>query len=184
MEKRKKWPAVFLDRDGVISRDRADYVKCWAEFEFLPGALEALRLLAQMRYRVVIVTNQSAIGRGLVSQITVDEIHQRMLEAITKAGGRIDAVYYCPHAPDAGCDCRKPNPGLIIRAAEELDLALSASWLIGDSVRDIEAALAAKVKAILVRTGHGIGASRALSGSEPVVVRDDILAAVHYIRMV
>ena len=150
-----KKPAIFLDRDGVINRDRPDYVKSWAEFEFLPGVLEALRQLAATPYAIVVVTNQSAIGKGLVSQAAVDGIHNQMLAAVDEAGGRIDALYYCPHHPQAGCDCRKPRPGLLMQAAGDLGLDLSQSWLIGDSLRDLQCAVAAGVRPILVRTGHG-----------------------------
>ena len=129
--------AVFLDRDGVINRDRSDYVKTWEEFEFLPGVLEAFRLLAPSPHRVVVVSNQSAIGRGLVSRETVEEIHARMTEAVRRGGGRIDAVFYCPHRPDEDCLCRKPRPGLLLQAARELDIDLPASWLIGDDRRDL-----------------------------------------------
>lgn len=152
-------PAVFLDRDGVINRDRSDYVKAWSEFEFLPGVLEALHRLARLPYVVVVLSNQSAIGQGLVSQAVIDDIHARMQAAIQRAGGRVDAVYYCPHHPNANCDCRKPRPGLLLRAAHELDLDLSASWLIGDDLRDLQAAVVAGVQPILVRTGHGGGVS-------------------------
>jgi D-glycero-D-manno-heptose 1,7-bisphosphate phosphatase len=148
-------PAVFLDRDGVINRDRPDYVKSWEEFEFLPGVLEAFHLLAPGPHRIIVVSNQSAIGRGLVSRETVDKIHARMTEAVRRGGGRIDAVYYCPHRPDADCLCRKPRPGLLLRAARELDIDLPVSWLIGDDLRDLESAVAAGIRPVLVRTGHG-----------------------------
>ncbi len=148
--------AIFLDRDGVINRDRADYVTSWNKFEFLPGVLDALYLLSQMPFLIVVVTNQSAIGRGLVSQAMVEKIHQRMRIAIEQAGGRIDAVYYCPHLPEANCNCRKPKPGMLLRAAVDLDIDLSQSWLIGDSLRDIQASVAVGVQPILVRTGHRI----------------------------
>ncbi|MGE5740569.1 MAG: D-glycero-beta-D-manno-heptose 1,7-bisphosphate 7-phosphatase [Candidatus Aminicenantes bacterium RBG_16_66_30] len=147
--------AVFLDRDGVINRDRPDSVKSWEEFEFLPGVLEAFRLLARGPHRIIIVSNQSAIGRGLVSREAVDKIHALMIEAVRGVGGRIDAVYYCPHRPDEDCPCRKPRPGLLLRAARELDIDLPASWLIGDDLRDLESAVAAGVRPVLVRTGHG-----------------------------
>ena len=147
--------AVFLDRDGVINRDRPDYVKCWEEFEFLPNVLEALRVLAAGTYQIVVVSNQSAIGRGLVCSREVEEIHRRMIETVRAGGGRIDAVFYCPHRPEEDCPCRKPRPGLIMRAARELNIDLAGSWLIGDDLRDLEAARAAGVRPVLVRTGHG-----------------------------
>jgi D-glycero-D-manno-heptose 1,7-bisphosphate phosphatase len=106
-------PGVFLDRDGVINRNRIDHVKSWSEFEFLPGALEALKRLAGLDLPVVVVTNQAAIGRGLIDAAEVDEIHRRMIEAVRLFGGRIDAVLCCPHRPDEGCECRKPKPVIV-----------------------------------------------------------------------
>ena len=142
--------AVFLDRDGVINRDRADYVKSWEEFVFLPRSLEALALLAKTPNKIIIATNQSAVARGLVTEIGLREMHERMLEQICGHGGRIDAIYYCPHLPDTGCGCRKPAPGLFLKAAMETGVDLSSSWAIGDSHRDVEAAHRAGVKAFLL----------------------------------
>jgi D-glycero-D-manno-heptose 1,7-bisphosphate phosphatase len=172
--------AVFLDRDGVINRDRPDYVKSWEEFEFLPGVLEAFRVLASGPHLVVVISNQSCIGRGLVSRGTVDEIHARMTEAVRRSGGRIDAVYYCPHRPDEDCPCRKPRPGLILAAARELDIDLAASWLVGDDMRDLETAKAAGVRPVLVRTGHGrdLSETRLARVSYPFDVFKDLLEAV------
>lgn len=143
-------PAVFLDRDGVINRDRSDFVKSWDEFEFLPHALEALRILSQTPYAIIIVSNQSGIGRGLITEETLRDMHRRMMDRIHAEGGRIDAIYYCPHAPEAGCACRKPAAGLFWQAARDLNLDLAASWAIGDSYRDAEAANRAGVRAILL----------------------------------
>jgi D-glycero-D-manno-heptose 1,7-bisphosphate phosphatase len=152
-----KRPAIFLDRDGVINQDRSDYVKSWAEFEFLPGVLEALRCLAASPYTVVIVTNQSGIGRGLVAKESIEAIHFRMLQIIRRAGGRVDAIYYCPHHPNDSCACRKPRPGLLIQAANDLNLDLARSWFVGNNQTDLEAALAAGVEPVLVRSGNGSG---------------------------
>jgi D-glycero-D-manno-heptose 1,7-bisphosphate phosphatase len=147
--------AVFLDRDGVINENRDEYVKRWGEFVFLPGALQALERLAQSPFLIVVTTNQSAIGRGLVSQDQVDEIHQRMIENIRVAGGRIDAMYYCPHAPGENCNCRKPQPGLFLKAAKEWNIGLERSYCVGDKVSDLEAGLKVGCKGILVLTGEG-----------------------------
>ncbi|HEY4723345.1 MAG TPA: D-glycero-beta-D-manno-heptose 1,7-bisphosphate 7-phosphatase, partial [Anaerolineae bacterium] len=148
-------PAIFLDRDGVINRNRPDHVKCWAEFEFMPGALQALRQLARLSWPLVVVSNQAIIGRGLANRQTVDEIHANMVFAIQEARGRVDAVLYCPHRPDEHCDCRKPQPGLLLQAAEHLHLDLARSYLIGDAETDVQAAQAAGCQAILVKTGRG-----------------------------
>jgi D-glycero-D-manno-heptose 1,7-bisphosphate phosphatase len=148
-------PAIFIDRDGVICYNRADYVKRWAEFAFLPSALDALARVAKSEYAVVVITNQSGINRGRVLPETVEDIHRRMVAAIEEAGGRIDAVYICPHRPDEGCDCRKPLPGMLRRAAEELGLDLDRSFLVGDALEDVQAGLAAGVRPYLVLTGRG-----------------------------
>jgi D-glycero-D-manno-heptose 1,7-bisphosphate phosphatase len=172
--------AVFLDRDGVINKDRPDYVKSWEEFEFLPGVLEAFRLLAAGPQQVVVVSNQSGIGRGLVSRETVDEIHARMTEAVRRSGGRIDAIYYCPHRHDENCPCRKPRPGLVVKAARELDIDLAGSCLVGDDLKDLETAVAAGVRPILVRTGHGRDLPETALARVPcpVDVFEDLLEAV------
>jgi len=177
--------AVFLDRDGVINRNRADHVKSWAEFEFLPGALASLRRLAQLPWAVVVVSNQAIIGRGLVPQAVVDEIHERMMEEIRAAGGRIDAVFYCPHRPDEGCDCRKPRPGLLLRAARELAIDPARSVLIGDAESDVRAAQAAGCRPVLVRTGRGQAQELLLhqQGLDHVVVVDDLASAVAWIEL-
>ncbi len=167
-----KKPAIFIDRDGVINRDRPDYVKSWAEFEFLPGVLNALRRLSVSPYTIVIVSNQSAIGRGLVTEETVEEIHFNMIQVIRKSGGRLDSIYFCPHTPDDGCDCRKPYPGLLLRAADDLNLDLPKSWFIGDSLRDLEAAIAVGVHPVLVRTGHGNTLSPDLIPGQTIVFDD------------
>lgn len=148
-------PAIFLDRDGVINANRSDYVKSWAEFQFLPGALAALRRLATRGVLTVVVSNQSAIGRGIISQADVEQIHQRMQETVQKAGGMIHHIFYCPHAPAADCACRKPRPGLLWQAQAQYQIALSRSVLIGDALSDIEAAQAAGVSPILVKSGRG-----------------------------
>jgi D-glycero-D-manno-heptose 1,7-bisphosphate phosphatase len=175
--------AIFLDRDGVITENRADYVKSWTEVVFLPGVFEALRWLSQTSYRLVIVTNQSAVGRGIITLDTAHEINQRLVDAIQGQGGRIDSIYLCPHHPDAGCECRKPRPGLLFCAATELGLDLTRSYLVGDGRSDMEAARAAGVQGILVLTGRGVETVRRLGRNErsvwPVVA--DLKAAVEHI---
>lgn len=170
-------PALFLDRDGVIIENRMDYVKSLGEVDFIPGALEALARISRHGERIVIITNQSAVGRGLLTSITLDAIHGYMLEHIRAAGGRIDGIYVCPHHPDDNCDCRKPAPGLLLRAARELGIDLSSSVLIGDNLTDVLAARAVGVKPILVSTG--LGATQPLSTlSTPVLRCHDLAQAV------
>jgi D-glycero-D-manno-heptose 1,7-bisphosphate phosphatase len=147
--------AIFLDRDGVINRRRADHVKSWAEFEFLPQALEGLREINRMGAPVVVVTNQSAVGRGLLSEADLGAIHERMVSEIAAAGGRIDAIYACLHTPADGCDCRKPAPGLILRATADLGLRIECSVMVGDSVSDLQAARAAGCTPVLLADGAG-----------------------------
>jgi D-glycero-D-manno-heptose 1,7-bisphosphate phosphatase len=149
-------PAIFVDRDGVINRNRQDYVKSWAEFEFLPGAIEALRRLSQTGWPIIVVSNQSAVGRGVVEPQVVEDIHARMAAAIRRAGGRVDDVLYCPHAPEEHCNCRKPQPGLFHQAAERHNIDLSRSYMIGDAACDVEAACAAGCKPVLVRSGRWV----------------------------
>jgi D-glycero-D-manno-heptose 1,7-bisphosphate phosphatase len=147
--------AVFLDRDGVINENRDDYVKGWEEVRLLPGALEALARLAASPFRIVLISNQSPIGRGILTVGQVEAINRRLVEEIEARGGRIDGVYYCPHHPDDGCECRKPRPGLLLRAARELGLELERSYLVGDALSDVEGAIAAGCRPILVLTGLG-----------------------------
>jgi D-glycero-D-manno-heptose 1,7-bisphosphate phosphatase len=147
---------VLLDRDGVINRNRSDYVKSWEEFEFLPGSLEALRMLAERETRVVVTTNQSAVGRGLLSQSELDLIHARMTEEIEAHGGRIAAVLCCPHSPDDGCLCRKPRPGLLLEAVGRFQLDPDLCYVVGDSLDDLMAAHAVGMRYIMVLTGRGL----------------------------
>jgi D-glycero-D-manno-heptose 1,7-bisphosphate phosphatase len=149
-------PAIFLDRDGVIIENRPDYVRSLEEVKFLPGSLAALSRLARSPYRIVIVTNQAGIGRGLLTPETVAEINRRLVQEIESAGGRVDGIYVCPHKPDDGCNCRKPQPGLIFQAASDLSVDLARSVLIGDNLSDIQAGKAAGLGQVaLVRTGLG-----------------------------
>ena len=145
--------AVFLDRDGVIIENRADYVKSLAETKFIPGAVEALAQLAKTDRLIVIATNQAVIGRHIITRETVDEINQYVIQTVVAAGGRVDGLYLCPHHPADNCPCRKPAPGMLLQAAAELGIDLAASVMIGDSVSDVQAALTAKAEPIFLLTG-------------------------------
>ena len=147
--------AVFVDRDGVICRNRDDHVKSWDEFVFLPGAVESMVRLARLNLPIIVITNQAVINRGIVPEKVVENINACMVRVIEAAGGRIDRVMYCPHRPDEHCDCRKPQPGMLLRAAKDLDLNLDQSYLIGDAATDMQAARAAKCRRYLVLTGRG-----------------------------
>jgi D-glycero-D-manno-heptose 1,7-bisphosphate phosphatase len=148
-------PAVFIDRDGVINANRQDYVKSWGEFVFISGSLDALCQLAGLDWPVVVISNQSAIGHGLLSSEMAAEINAKMLAEVKHAGGRVDGVYVCPHRPDEGCECRKPQPGLLRQAARELYLDLGRSYMIGDAESDIHAGLAVGAQPVLVLSGRG-----------------------------
>lgn len=145
--------AVFLDRDGVINRKAPEgsYIRTWSEFTFLPGALEGLRLLAAYGPRLIIVSNQRGVGRGRIRPQDLAEIHERMRAEVAAAGGRIDAVYHCPHV-EPGCVCRKPAPGMLLEAARDFDdVDLTRSVLVGDRAHDMHAAAAVGARKVLVR---------------------------------
>ena len=149
-------PAVFLDRDGVIIENVPSYVRSWNDVNILPQALEALARLKKSPYKVIVVTNQSAIGRGFLTVKDAEAINWKLARAIKNSGGRIDAYYICPHTPEMGCSCRKPQPGLIFQAAQEQHIDLSQSIMIGDALSDLAAGQAAGIKKnILVLTGRG-----------------------------
>jgi len=149
-------PAVFLDRDGVLIKNRSDYVRDWSQVSIFPNAFSALSRLQLAGYKIILVTNQSAVGRGLVSLQTASAINQKIVDTIRMNGGQIDAVYMCPHHPDDDCACRKPKPGLLLQAADELKLDLNRSWMVGDAWSDLLAGQAAKLNGvIMVKTGRG-----------------------------
>lgn len=145
---------VFLDRDGVINEKRPDHVKAWDEFVFLPGALDALRMLHANGWLTIIVTNQAIINRGLVSRHEVDEIHHRMARVVERYGGHIESILCCPHRPDELCSCRKPHPGLLLQAAEHYGLPLDQCYLVGDALTDVEAGQTVGCRCVLLQTGH------------------------------
>lgn len=147
---------VFIDRDGVINANRADYVKSWDEFHFLPGSREAIARLSQAGHRIVVCTNQACVAKGIISVEAVNMIHRKMVAEIAAAGGVVEKVYYCPHAKDANCDCRKPRPGMLLQARNELGLDMTGAVFVGDSMSDIRAGLAAGIHTILVLSGLGL----------------------------
>jgi histidinol-phosphate phosphatase family protein len=176
---------VFLDRDGVINELAPDngYVTRWEEFRFLSSALEAIRRLTENGYRVVVVSNQSCIGRGLVTHEDIRQIHRLMEEKIAESGGKVEAIYYCPHKPGDECSCRKPRPGMFLAAMEDLGVDLVQSVFVGDSVSDLLAADKIHATSILVRTGHGTQAEEQLGPGvvEPTLIVDDLAQAVDWI---
>lgn len=146
---------VILDRDGTINVDSDDFIKSPAEWLPLPGSLEAIALLNRHGYKVVVISNQSGIARGLFDLATLEAIHAKMRQMVFDTGGSIAAIYFCPHGPDDACDCRKPKDGLFRRFAGDTQTDLSEVFAIGDSLRDIQAAESAGAKPMLVRTGKG-----------------------------
>jgi len=146
---------VVLDRDGVINTDSERYIKSPDEWTPIPGSLEAIARFTQAGFRVVVATNQSGVGRRLFDMATLNAMHDKMHKAVNQLGRRIDAVFFCPHAQDAGCACRKPRPGMLLEIAERFGVALAGVPVIGDSLRDLEAASAAGARPILVLTGKG-----------------------------
>ena len=148
--------AIFLDRDGVINEERKDYVKNLDEFIILKGVSKAIKLLKEKNFLVIIITNQSAINRKLLTNNGLDEIHNHLQDVLKNDDTICDAIYYCPHKPEENCKCRKPKPGLLLRAAEEHSIDMKNSFLIGDSMTDIEAADMAGCKGILLKENESL----------------------------
>ena len=170
-------PLIILDRDGVINYDSDEYIKSPEEWVPIPGSLEAIARLNQAGYQVVVATNQSGLARGYFDIATLDRIHKKMHDALALHGGKVAALFYCPHGPDEGCDCRKPRPGLFEQIARQFTVNLKGVPAIGDSLRDVEAARAVGARPILVRTGKGSRvAQQDVPGDVPLYA--DLAAAV------
>lgn len=153
MQPAKKY--ILLDRDGVINHDSGGFIKSPDEWLPIDKSLEAIALLTKRGYQVVVMTNQSGVGRGLYSDAILTDMHLKMMRMTEAAGGKISHIYYCPHLPDAGCECRKPKPGMLLQFSKDAGVVLDDIYFIGDSLRDIEAGIAAGAKSILVKTGNG-----------------------------
>jgi D-glycero-D-manno-heptose 1,7-bisphosphate phosphatase len=167
---------VIVDRDGVVNEDSTQYIKSVAEWRPIPGSLEAIAALTRAGYRVAVVTNQSGVGRGLFDEATLRAIHAHMQEAVRAAGGELAGIYYCPHVPAAGCDCRKPKPGLFRQLEADLGISVAGVPYVGDKLSDVEAAEAAGATPLLVRTGKDAGLEAAAT-ARGVPVFDDLLSA-------
>ena len=168
---------VILDRDGVINLDSEHYIKSPEEWTPIAGSLEAIARFTQTGFRVVVATNQSGVGRGLFDMATLNAMHDKMHKAVNQLGGRIDAVFFCPHAQDAGCACRKPQPGMLLEIAGRFNVALAGVPAIGDSLRDLQAASAAGARPILVLTGKGEQTLKAGGLPEGTEIHQDLAAA-------
>jgi D-glycero-D-manno-heptose 1,7-bisphosphate phosphatase len=178
-----KRPAVFLDRDGTINEEMG-YINHLSRFRLLPEAGLAIRRLNDAGLPVVVITNQSGAARGYFPATLVDEVHRHLHDLLAQAGARVDAIYACLHGPEAGCSCRKPQPGLLLQAAQDLNLDLSRSYLVGDRYMDIKTAANAGVQGILVLTGYGRGEYEQFheqSRPQPVHVASGLLDAVDFI---
>ena len=172
---------VILDRDGVINYDSDQYIKSPNEWKPLPGSLEAIAKLTQSGYKVVVATNQSGVGRGLFDMDTLNAIHNKMHHSVQALGGRIDAVFYCPHPADSDCKCRKPKPGMFERIGGCFNADMSAAFAIGDSLRDLQAASAAGARPILVLTGKGENTRAEGNLPDGTLTFADLSAAVDFI---
>ncbi len=146
---------IILDRDGVINVDSDQFIKSPDEWKPIPGALEAIARLNQWGWRVVVASNQSGVGRGLFGMDTLNAINDKMVRSLAQVGGRLDAIFFCPHAADSTCDCRKPKPGMLLQIGERFNVDLAGVPVVGDSLRDLQAAVAAGAKPYLVLTGKG-----------------------------
>lgn len=146
---------AILDRDGVINHDSPAYIKSPEEWRPFPGSLEAITRLNRAGYHVVLATNQSGVGRGLFEMATLNAIHDKMHRALAEVGGRLDAIFFCPHSQEANCNCRKPRAGLLDEIARRMNVTLEGVPVIGDALRDLEAAVAVRARPILVLTGKG-----------------------------
>lgn len=169
---------VILDRDGVINQDSDHYIKSPAEYIPLPGSLEAIVRLNQAGFTVAVATNQSGIGRGLYDRDTLDAIHAKLQGLLAELGGHVDGIFYCPHIPGDDCDCRKPRPGLLKQISAHFGVPVTGVPLVGDALRDIQAARAVDARPILVRTGKGARTLAAGEGLENVPVYDNLAAVV------
>ena len=181
-------PAVFLDRDGTLAEE-AGYLSSLDRLHLFPYSVDAVRLLNRAGFAVVVITNQAGVARGIIKEAFVGETHAFIATRFAEGGARIDAFYYCPHHPKGiieayrgACDCRKPQPGMLRRAAADLALDLPSSFVVGDALRDIEAGCAVGARGVLVRTGYG-AAEEALSNRsvEPAAVADNLMGAVAWI---
>ena len=172
---------VILDRDGVINQDSDQFIKNPEEWKPIPGSLEAIARLNHAGYRVVVASNQSGIGRGLFDMGALNAINDKMYRALAQVGGRIDALFYCPHAAEADCDCRKPKPGMFLDIAQRFNVDLAGVPSVGDSLRDLQAAAAAGAQPMLVLTGKGAKTKSAGGLPEHTILFANLGEAVRHI---
>ncbi|WP_422136079.1 D-glycero-beta-D-manno-heptose 1,7-bisphosphate 7-phosphatase [Endozoicomonas sp. ALD040] len=172
---------IILDRDGVINKDSDHYIRSVAEWIPLPGSIEAIARLSRAGYSIAIATNQSGLARGYFTQETLEAMHQKMLDLLALEGGKIDCIRYCPHGPDDQCRCRKPLPGMIEQIEEALNIPASSAWVVGDSLRDLQAGQAMGCNVALVKTGKGVRTMNKGEGLHNVPVFEDLAAFTRFI---
>ncbi len=174
---------VILDRDGVINADSDNYIRTVDEWNPLPGSIEAIASLSKAGYLIAVATNQSGLARGYFDEITLANMHNLMCELVEAAGGRIDVICYCPHAPAENCACRKPKLGLLEQIGAALDLSVQGAWLVGDHEKDMQMAVAGGCKPVLVQTGKGSSEASKLPAHlrTQVKIVDDLAAAALFI---
>lgn len=170
---------IILDRDGVINEDSDDYVKSVDEWIPIPGSIEAIAELSKAGYTVAVATNQSGIGRGLFGLDDLEAMHEKFISLVEELGGEVDGIFYCPHAPEDNCHCRKPKPGLIEAIESEFNVPVAGCFIVGDSQRDLEAGFIKGCVPILVKTGKGLKSLQSLPEKNPAlfaktVVYDDL----------
>lgn len=178
VEKTRAVKLIVLDRDGVINHDSDQFIKSPDEWRPIAGSLEAIARLNRAGFRVIVATNQSGIGRGLFDMGTLNAIHEKMHRALAHVGGRIDAVFYCPHTADAACDCRKPKPGLLKEAGRRFQTEMKGVPVIGDGLRDLDAAASVGAQPMLVLTGKGEKSLREGGFPANTVIFPDLAFAV------
>ncbi|MCK9559055.1 MAG: HAD-IIIA family hydrolase [Candidatus Marinimicrobia bacterium] len=176
--------AVFLDRDGTLNYDSREYIRNLTEFRLFPTTVAALKKIQALGYKLIIITNQACVAKGLTTVAAVEEIHQFLKNTLKEKGVKLAAIYYCPHHPDDDCDCRKPKIGNVLRASREHEIDLSSSFFIGDSKRDVETGKTAGCRTILVRTGVRLNSQEEIRqwSVQPDFVTANLMAAVEFIE--
>jgi histidinol-phosphate phosphatase family protein len=172
---------VFLDRDGTVSRDSLDHIKSWEEFHFLPNGKEGVSFLTKHDFKIIFITNQSVIARGMVTPKELDFIHNNMVKEIEASGGKVEKIYFCPHHPDDGCNCRKPRPGLLLKAIDENDVDPSKSYMVGDRIMDVQVGRSVGCKTVLLKNDRGLKELEK-ADIKPDYIADDLLDAAKWIN--
>ncbi len=172
------WQLIILDRDGVINQDSDDYIKSVDEWHALPGSLEAIATVNQQNSPVVLCTNQSGVGRGLFDEPTLHAIHDKLTHQLETHGGHVDNIYYCPHTPQNNCDCRKPKAAMYLQALSDFQATPEHTLVVGDSLRDLQAAQTAGCQAVLVKTGKGKRTLEKAEGLNNIAIYNDLADVV------